>query len=912
MAPPPAATVVLRLVNRNPDGTGVYRVVSGSISGAAVIFDGGNPRNVRTDRPGGENPIDNTRDGIVQLGTNDTGDAQAGVYAQFSNVLGGDGNAVRGGFGYGSVVGGFLNRVLLGSVAGAIAGGAFNQSGGEGSAVLGGEGNLVCGDGSLVGGGGCTAFGDFASATGENTHASGLHSMVVGQNCVAGYEPVAFTIAPATVNVTIPGVDAREQFANGEQVKLYCDGGSAEAYVNSRSVNSVPVYAAGDTTFDLDATLDDPLSSSGTMASRNKGEESIAFGFGCVARSEQSIAGGTNCTARDGFCAMALGYQCTASGPVTLAIGSNCKATGAVAVAIGSSCVGAGAESVAIGDGNKAVGQASLAGGNFTRAFGRRATAAGESATASGYASTVFGKDCRAGNEPRDFTIGAGGVTVTIPGLDVTDEFANGNDVTMLVDGGGIPRAFVVTIVTPPAFAAGDTTFDINAAVDSVSTSGQVVFDEVGEGGTASGIDCVAAQSHSTAMGGDCIANSGGATAFGIQAQALGQCSTALGATCTAAASFAQASGFASVALGFCAVAVGQGCQSNSINSFAGGFESRVGNVALAFTLTAGDTTLHFTGDVSPSINAADTLSLYADGGGTSLSRNKVVVSVTFPGVNPLETDVVITTRIDAFSTSGFAADITTALGNYGFAYGYQCVVEADGGVAMGTSCNVLGNGGVALGTSCTALGVASAAIGDGCVTVGDHSLAQGETCVTFAPYSRAAGRNCQTNGGFSEAVGEECLADGDYGSARGYQARSFNPGEHVEAAGQFSNPGDAQTGRGTFKCFANGAPTPLLMLGLDKVLQDETTYGITVRVTARNADQSKVRRWTRDLVVSVVAGVITAYENNTLDQDPNAAGWTLTITDGASFVMTLDPVGLEAVWAVAKVEWEEVGIPPV
>lgn len=71
------------------------------------------------------------------------------------------------------------------------------------------------------------------------------------------------------------------------------------------------------------------------------------------------------------------------------------------------------------------------------------------------------------------FGIAAGGVTVSIPG-NVTGLFSSGDTVNILPLAPAVLPILSRTIATVPAFAAGVTTFNLNAAIDGSTTGGAI------------------------------------------------------------------------------------------------------------------------------------------------------------------------------------------------------------------------------------------------------------------------------------------------------------------------------------------------------------------------------------------------------------------------------------------------------
>jgi hypothetical protein len=135
-------------------------------AGAAIIFDGGTTsENINSNRVTLSSPIDNTKNGIVNLSSDSTGTA-TGAIANYVTISGGDGHntqsianyaTIGGGVGNGSndlyatVGGGFQN--VAASESATISGGAANTATGLSSTISGGNTNSTNGDYNFIGGG---------------------------------------------------------------------------------------------------------------------------------------------------------------------------------------------------------------------------------------------------------------------------------------------------------------------------------------------------------------------------------------------------------------------------------------------------------------------------------------------------------------------------------------------------------------------------------------------------------------------------------------------------------------------------------------------------------------------------------------------------------------------------------------
>lgn len=145
---------------------------------AVVVFDGGSTsENIKSNRATTPSPIDNTKDGIVNLGSSTT--MTNGAQGNYSTISGGDGNNATADYAtcgggvsnttsgqYSTISGGFSNTIngdqsTIGGGGGnitaanntTVSGGAGNQANGTGSTIGGGASNVTAGNFATIGGG---------------------------------------------------------------------------------------------------------------------------------------------------------------------------------------------------------------------------------------------------------------------------------------------------------------------------------------------------------------------------------------------------------------------------------------------------------------------------------------------------------------------------------------------------------------------------------------------------------------------------------------------------------------------------------------------------------------------------------------------------------------------------------------
>ena len=357
-----------------------------------------------------------------------------------------------------------------------------------------------------------SALGTASHAEGDTTQANGDKSHAEGDTTLAGNPKQNFTVAPGGITVTISG-DVRGQFTNGDLVAIQPTT-PANTVAQPRLVASVPAFAAGNTTFDLNAPID-PTTTAGIIVDTAIGVAAHAEGLGTVA---------------SGHAAHAEGFGIMGFGPQAISDGAHAEGI--------ATCLAAEFGAHAEGAQSFAFGLAAHAEGFQTQAAGTEAHAEGDGTSASGVSSHAEGSGSSAGNPIRAFSIPAGGITVTIVG-DSTSEFTNGGPVVILPIAPAIKAADGThTVATVPAFAAGNTTFDLDAPIDATTIFGRIVDPSFGNSAHAEGNGTVATglAAHATGRGG--FATGDASTTMGENCTASGRGSVAHGNTGVASRDF--------------------------------------------------------------------------------------------------------------------------------------------------------------------------------------------------------------------------------------------------------------------------------------------------------------------------------------------------------------------------------------
>lgn len=338
---------------RNTDGATAWSLFGTGGGDQAVVFDDFVPAdkvNIRSDRATNQSPIDNTKVGITNLGSDDGGGG-VGTTADYSTIGGGLNNeasgiasTVSGGeyniaSGYGSYAEGesntstgdyshtegFINTALGES---AHAEGEFNDANGDWSHAE-GAGSLASGTGAHAEGnaeasgeyshaeGGGEASGDYSHAEGVFTTASGLHSHAEGDGTTAdaqdshaegdgSYIDTGADMAHAEGQGTYVGIDA---------LAAHAEGGSTQAlaqYAHAEGVN---------TTAGVSENVGEAAHAEGEQTEA-LGAASHTEGIATQSDGDYAHAEGQNSNAI-GIAAHAEGYFTVANGDYSHACGAN-------------------------------------------------------------------------------------------------------------------------------------------------------------------------------------------------------------------------------------------------------------------------------------------------------------------------------------------------------------------------------------------------------------------------------------------------------------------------------------------------------------------------------------------------------------------------------------------------------------
>lgn len=639
-------------------------------------------------------------------------------------------------------------------------------------------------------------LGLFSAALNVACTSSGDSSHAEGGTSLAGQSPVAFTIPAGGTLVTVAG-DQTAQFNLSETVRIL-PSAPKSLPVSSGVVNSAPVFAAGNTTFNLAAPIN-TTTTGGTIVLSS----SAAFGRGRCAHAEGYITTAQGVTSHaEGYGSEAYGAAGHAEGAYTLSIGHGAHSEGEVAVAGGTDSHAEGIGTLALGFGCHAEGLGTptkwLAGNNV----------------AGGDGSHVEGENNRAGNTFHPFTIPAGGTLVTIPG-NVVAEFNIGDTRIPFMD--TVPQKGPILygeIADQPVFAAGNTTFNLTKSLGLIGPLDTPGVGYIVTGGYTCGTQ-MGRGAH--AEGGGTIASANGSHAEGEITKAYAKRSHAEGKSSIASDLQSHAEGESTVASGINSHAEGYQTLANSNTSNASGRQSRTGLLKQTFSIVAGGILVTIAGNVTAQFtNGTDVAIDPITPTTTTFRVHRTVSSV--PAFAAGNTTFNLNAAIDAFTTDGFI--LSPTVGDAAHAEGYQTIASQNYAHAEGQSTIASGigshsEGGAttasglyahAEGISNTASGADAHAEGNGCVASGADSHAEGFQTTASAAGCHAEGALTIASAFYSHAQGWSCQAVGSSSSASGRDAKASNENEDCFAGTAFSAVGDAQFRRIVIKGVTPGA----------------------------------------------------------------------------------------------------------
>jgi hypothetical protein len=507
---------------------------------------------------------------------------------------------------------------------------------------------------------------------------------------------------------------------------------------------------------------------------------------------------------------ISVGLGCTSSANQAFACGLNNLAYGDQAAACGSTNVARGAWSHVEGNLCEANGDGAHAEGAICVAQSARAHAEGGDNVASAEDAHAEGNENRVGDVPADFSVAAGGVTVTIVG-DVRQFFVQAHRVTVWSTvPGGLPSV-VRTVATLPAFGGVNTTFDLSAAIDVVTTAGKIVDAQRGFAGHVEGWQNIVVCGTADHSGGHAEgaltrvygpyghAEGGGPIVYGDSGHAEGEFTTAGGTDC-------HAEGGTSSAYGFCAHAEGGAgaslpTRSNGGGSHTEGRDTLCGYDVRTFTIAAGGTVITIAGDVTAEYSNGDQITCVPLTPNPGRNVNPIISSApAFGGVNTtlsISTTLALATPVSdgafrALITGGVCVSFQKALGAH--AEGNGTIARGDGAHAEGLQTQATANQAHAEGSGTIASALNAHSEGLNTIASGQRGHAEGGGTTASGTDSHAEGTTTVASAASSHAEGDRCQATTNIGAhAEGQLSVATGLGAHAEgggtlASGQYSH----------------------------------------------------------------------------------------------------------------------------
>lgn len=366
------------------------------------------------------------------------------------------------------------------------------------------------------------------------------------------------TLAAGGVTLTFVGGDVTGRFALGSTVRIYPIIPDQIGWF-PRTIVTPPVFAAGNTTFNINAKVDNTTTAADVWNATGYGLGSHAEGTGTVAIEQGAHAEGVN--------SISSGVGSHAEGLAGGAYGRGAHAEGWYDpnfFGVGPQAYGPGCH--AEGEATVSAGFDSHAEGISCSAWGFGAHAEGIANVASGDGSHSEGSTNASGNQPVPYTIVPGGVLVTIAG-NHTAEFVNGDRITLTRETPVKQESMLQRVNSVPAFAAGNTTFNLLAALDGTTTGGQCVDFNFGVHAHSEG-------SNNTALGAQSHVEGANNTVTGAQSHVEGQFNAAAGAQAHAEGQNTSASAQWAHSEGTFAVASGNAAHAEGSHTLASGAAS--------------------------------------------------------------------------------------------------------------------------------------------------------------------------------------------------------------------------------------------------------------------------------------------------------------------------------------------------
>lgn len=288
---------------------------SGSGGSGAVIFDSGNPANLRSDRSTHQSAIDNTRRGIVNFSSFDGGSGGP-IGADYATVCGGLDQYVQSSFA--TICGGFQNSIAFFSDGSTIGGGITNViSRASSSVIVGGQGNVIAGTAAIFDDGG------FSVVCGGYSNSIRNFMCFIGAGTINSITGSSFhsSIVGGTAN-TIDG-----------SVRGFIGGGSRNLLTNAiySAIGGGQANTGSGNYVFIGGGIDNQIF--GQYSSILGGFQNLVNGLG------SAVIGGENnsATATD---SIAAGAGCSAGGNYSIAFGSGSIAGGESSVATGAGSSG--------------------------------------------------------------------------------------------------------------------------------------------------------------------------------------------------------------------------------------------------------------------------------------------------------------------------------------------------------------------------------------------------------------------------------------------------------------------------------------------------------------------------------------------------------------------------------------------
>lgn len=209
-----------------------------------------------------------------------------------------------------------------------------------------------------------------------------------------------------------------------------------------------------------------------------------------------------------------------------------------------------------------------------------------------------------------------------------------------------------------------------------------------------------------------------------------------------------------------------------------------------------------------------------------------------------------------------------TASGYYSAHFGYEGIASGSSSTHFGSNGTASGYYSVHFGGRGTASGYYSTHFGAGGTASGYYSTHFGNNGTASGSYSTHFGIEGTASGRGSTHFGGDGTSSGVYSTHFGDSGNATRRTQIVISGGSFTARGDAQRSFFSMRRATTNATPAIMTLPESFGLVDETTYGITLDVIARQNTGGINAYYKRQILVERTGGICSLVESNTIGTD--------------------------------------------